>query len=343
MEDNMKVLLTGMTSNQCRPERTSNTFYSGTLALHTVLKENPNIEYSFGNPWDFDFTEFDTVLLGIYAGNALGSSARFPAVAEQLLKVNPENTKVILHLDDWHASSIKNGMNAMRKEKNVRRLMKMFHPKADDYEFENIVANIVTWCEDIRTGRRTYPVLLPMLGWRMNKVNVIGESMGLTGSSFIPYDYCAAFDPIELPDPPKERGWVLATKYDYNKYIEEKKFTWPVIRYGCKKNGDNYLPNEEDVIREAYTKYWGLISHPYHPKLRGQGRDKFMLATWTRSIIISEPGENDNMPEYSVSVSEIEKMSDKQLEDLAERQRIAYLTNSWSRYQLQEFVKGLIK
>lgn len=339
----MKVLLTGTTSNQCRPTRTTNTFYSGTLALHSVLNNEHRISYSFGNPDEFDFTDFDAVFVGIYSANALGSAARLPHITQQLLHVDQKKTKIFLHLDDWHASSIKNGLNAMQKEKNARRLMKMFHPKATDSGFEQMIISINTWCGKVRSGEQAYKVLLPMLPWRFDKVNIVGNTMGLTNSEFIPYDYCSAFDPIDLPRPNKERGWVLATKYDYSKYVEEKNFSWPVIRYGCKKNGDNYLPNEEDVVREAYTKYWGLISHPYHNALRGQGRDKFMLATWTNSIILSEPGEFDGTFYYAIRHEEIEQMSDDELQNLARDQRKEYQMRSWTKSDLHAFVLSLLE
>lgn len=338
----MKVLLTGMTSNQCNAKRTKNTFYSGTKALDTVLSGNKDIAYEHGNPADFDFRDFDAVFLGIYAMNSMGSAARTPNVCKQLLAVDPKKTKVYLHLDDWHAHAFRTGLTAMSKDKNPRRLYKMFHPKATADELEVMVENVVKWTTSVRSGEAKFDVLLPMMGWATHRVGVVGGTMGITGGRFLGYDYCAAFDPIDLPKVDKEPGWVLATKYDYSDYIESKNFKWHVIRYGCKKNGDNYVPNEEDVVRDAYTKYWGLISHPYPPKLRGQGRDKFMLATWTNSIIISEPGESTEVPEYNIPAQEIEQMSTSELQMTANAQKAAYLRESWSKETLKKFVEGLL-
>jgi len=335
-----KVLLTGMTSNQCKANRTSNTFYSGSRALYEVLSKMEGVEFQHGNPQDYDFAEFDTVFVGLYAMNSLGSASRSGNVCEQLLKATKSHTHVILHYDDWHVHSFRTGVNAMLKEKNPRRLYSMFFK---DRNIDSMVQAVMEWASRIRSGELKYDFLLPMMGWASHKVNTVGGTMGIPGAFFIPYDYCGAFSVMDnLPVQTKERGWVLATKYDYSEYVNSKNFKWPVIRYGCKKNGDNYLPTEEDMVRAAYTKYWGLISHPYPAKLRGQGRDKFMLASWTNSIIISEPGEADNVPEYAVQPADIEQMSDQELQSLADSQKKAYTRESWSYEKVAQLVRDLI-
>jgi len=184
-------------------------------------------------------------------------------------------------------------------------------------------------------------VLLPWFQWVEN--NEPENIFRWPDGTIIRYDPTNLFPVIPVNQVDKARAWVLSSRYDfYKKVKDEMNSSWPIIRYGCKKAGDNLVPNELDLLDAAYAPNWGIISHPYPKKLQGQWRNRFMFAAWCGSIIHATGLEVIPDTCYDYSNNWIERGSDKDLREIAECQAQLYNQWCWSRERASVFVNGVV-
>ena len=136
------------------------------------------------------------------------------------------------------------------------------------------------------------------------------------------YNILASSEPKSPQE--KQRSWVLGALMPHDTWLEKKKPEWPVEIIGSrkliKKFGGQRLDTEEDVLA-FYNNYWGILSPPYPHAGSGWWRSRFMYAARVRSILVVDKGEGDPVGDaYKITIKDVEKMSDAELEQTATAQ-----------------------
>jgi hypothetical protein len=263
-----------------------------------------------------------------------------------LSKFRETNTPVTFFLDDWHLQLIASGLKTFRgDERQLRRHMKLLH-NGDKYwnVLDANVLDIMSVYSELYKGEFANAPAKVLIPWFMWVTNFGPEDMLHWPKGVLQrYDPTNLFPKIQVAVPPhKERNWILSSRYDMSKQVTEMNASWPVIRYGCKKNGDNIVPNELDLLDAAYAPNWGIISHAYPPRAQGQWRNRFMFADWTGSILYTTGLEciDDN---FKHTVQELEQFDDVELSMLAHEQAAAYRANCWSKESAVAVINNVVK
>ena len=353
----MRIFMTGVTSFQSNINRPVNHLYSGASALQYALRENH--EVMNGSPWDVEkfpggVAHFDLILCGLYTISAIVSGG---AESSALLvrEAMNQHVPVIFYVDDWHLNSIASGYKNLSdpaRAYQVERHAKLTTKEPDRVKtlLDNI-AGIQYVYRIIHNGRfpdQPFKVLVPTFPWCMRELKESMMTMFNWGSESIKlYDPTNVFPPVpceRVAPEDKAREWVLSSRYDQSKFVEHlhrQGLQWPIKSYGCRKNGDELLPNELDLVEQAYAPRWGVLSHSYPSALQGQWRNRFMFASTAKSIVYCEGKEAD--PELMrYSLREIETMSTDQLATYEDYQRVWLMEHAWEADRCKQFIDNVI-
>lgn len=131
------------------------------------------------------------------------------------------------------------------------------------------------------------------------------------------------------PKPPseKKKAWVLGALMPHDAWLEKKSIEWPVEIVGSRKlvrkYGGQRFDTEADVLA-FYNEHWGILSPPYPHAGSGWWRSRFMYAARVKSILVTDKGEGKPLgTPYSLTIKQVESMSDAELAGAAEAQAVA--------------------
>lgn len=198
--------------------------------------------------------------------------------------------------------------------------------------FEERFVKLASAFENERWARGMVPVC-PMYGFgdrslvakRMRKrAKDMGPIEALDPSSTI-YPLIAPHMP--LPPAEKKRSWILGALMPHDAWVEKREWEWPIEYLGARsvirKHGGERVKTESDVI-DRYNQHWGILSPPYPHAGSGWWRSRFMYAAKVGSVLVCDKGEGDPLgTPYKVTPSQVERMTDEQLTQLAGDQAAA--------------------
>jgi len=315
----MKIQITGVTSNQLNIRRKKNPLFSAAKGLLDYFETNEKHEILNTS----DIMESDVLLYGLYSLNSFVSGG-FLKTAENIV-TSIDNRKVVYFVDDWHIDGIGKNLSACSKDVDgyLRFGEKLLGRKATSTERD-------TYDKALKHMMNSWaPILVHVLPWLVDDEECrdnYAKALCVDPDRIVLYDP-SLFIEWNVPKPiktvyDKQRQWVVASRYDFTKFVNKTmQPTWPVLYYGCKKVPNaKFVPNEVDLVEAAYRPNWGIVSHPYPEHLQGQWRNRFMFSCISHSVILAYGKETKNMRTF-LSRGEIEKMSDKALESLAIMQR----------------------
>ena len=139
---------------------------------------------------------------------------------------------------------------------------------------------------------------------------------------------CVTFDTLNAitpkPAAEKKRAWVLGALMPHDEWLARKNLGWQVEIIGSRKLirklGGQRLDTELDVLN-FYNERWGILSPPYPHAGSGWWRSRFLYAARIGSILVTDKGEGDPLGDaYKLTVADVEKMSDAELEAAAKAQ-----------------------
>jgi hypothetical protein len=113
----------------------------------------------------------------------------------------------------------------------------------------------------------------------------------------------------------------------HDTWLEKKTIEWPVEIVGSRKlvrkYGGQRFDTEADVL-SFYNEHWGILSPPYPHAGSGWWRSRFMYAARVKSILVTDKGEGKPLgAPYSLTIRQVESMSDAELAGAAEAQASA--------------------
>lgn len=335
----MKVQITGVTSNQLNIRRKRNPLFSAAKGLLDYF-ENENYEVENTPNW----TDPDVLLYGLYSLNSFVSGG-FLKTAKCIDQAITNNKKIIFFVDDWHIDSIGKNLDACSKNiDGYLRFGEKLLGRKVSYEERCMYQRVLNFIMNSQSK-----ILIHVLPWLINDDECLHN---FSKSLMMNYKRVILYDPTlfirwEVPKPKlekydKKRAWIVASRYDFTKFVKRTmKPTWPVIYYGCKKiEGAKIVPNEVDLVEDAFRPNWGIVSHPYPEHLQGQWRNKFAFSGISKSIILAYGKEAEKIGSF-ITKGEIERMNDATLESLAKAQ-LNEMTQWFDYNESSDRIKGAL-
>lgn len=182
---------------------------------------------------------------------------------------------------------------------------------------------------DARWAAGMVPVC-PMYAW--GDRSLVRKRMPKELSAIEALDPSATIYPIlnsvtPLPPESKKRTWVLGALMPHDTWLEKKRFEWPVEIVGSRKLvrklGGQRLQTEQDVLA-FYNEHWGILSPPYPHAGSGWWRSRFMYSARVGSVLFADKNEGAPLGDcHRLSITEIERLSDAELAQLAVAQQNA--------------------
>jgi hypothetical protein len=261
--------------------------------------------------------------------NGMRALARKPEVLTKYMFVGSADRgeEIATH---WNRASAEAAMaRVLERNPSARVNIERYYMRDTDEAILPHADRLVAAAQDFNEDRwgRGMVLVCPMYAWgnhgliRKRLPPTVGPVEALDPSSTI-YDMLAEHEPLAPPD--KRREWVLGALMPHDAWIDRRDWTWPMTHLGSKtmikRYGGQRLQTEADVI-DYYNHFWGILSPPYPHAGSGWWRSRFMYAARVRSVLCCDRGEGDPLgAPYQVKHTVIEKMSDEELQQLAEAQ-----------------------
>jgi hypothetical protein len=203
-------------------------------------------------------------------------------------------------------------------DEKIRPYEKQLVQAADDFLDRRWAAGMVPVCPMYAFGDRS------LVRKRMPKG--VGPIEALDPSAVV-NDTLAGVVPASPAD--KTRTWVLGALMPHDTWLEKKQPAWPVEIVGSRKlirkMGGQRFATEQEVL-EFYNKHWGIMSPPYMHAGSGWWRSRFIYAAHIGSVLVTDKGEGSPLGDaYKISISDVEAMTEQELEDTALAQRKALM------------------
>ncbi len=321
----MKVLITGATSRQTNPKKNAGDVMFSWLmgaalesAGHEVELRRPNIEE--------DLDEYDHVFVGLTPLHGLGASSAYGSLSA-ILRGWGDPSRLSLYIDDPDVIKVSGGIRTMRT--NPERLMKPFFAYRREYD----IAVSKEWSPWLREGvdkldTEEWPrLIVPMHGWADAEAayakrvpQAAGRIVGLDLSTF-------------LPTYPCERGNVREQYWIYEDRVESKwrrqvQTRFDVRRWG-KDSPHGRRPHDVKLV-EAYSEAWGVMAPPSDPA--GWWTSRMGYAAQAGAVYCTKWQDLQALgDDYTWLPYQVEELTPKERDELADRQREIFYANSTKR------------
>lgn len=316
----MKILVTGMTRIQTGSARLYTSFAS---ELASALKElGHEVDWRSVRAGEELRGRYDMALVGFSSLLAFSSHYRFGAIW-----ASRELPTLHFH-DDWgfqrHRSNYRNSSAALRRQGmdahaayDLEKVLAK-HPDFEDY-VRKWTSDTDLGLKDAFIGMYTYGLESSMRKlWPIRTLYRWDPSPCMTPTSVI------------IPET-KRRMWVCATLSNQDEWIDKRTYEWPVYRF-YKAVGMAFPErlSELELVQKLFAPNWGALVYRQARLLSGGfWRPRHHLAMWAGMIQWGEAIETLPIgPSWGTMLSEIERMSDDELRDLATRQRHEF-TGHW--------------
>lgn len=321
----MKILITGMNKQQC-----TENFYKTSqlkvmpshLSLIACLRDMGHTVEQRIVTIDEDLSEYDRIIC--YIHNPSGFAG---FVYNGLWLIN-EYPDCILAFDDWQTDSIYKGLTALENpEKLFRPYVKDGHKHVPD-NIEDYEKQLLNGIEIVKSKKNKMLISAFAGGDLSLLIDYPKELM----FSFNPNPYhinlSSNFNPL-FEEKQKVFNFAGLIQDKTKKWLKAQNIgDWPLKKYGSRKDGQDRVIEPEMV--NIYGQQWGILMPGYFHAGSGWWRARPLQVADSGSILIGDWKEMvlyyDDDELASLKASDIIKMSDKQLEDVAEAQKRAIYT-----------------
>lgn len=332
----MKILITGMNKQQC-----TENFYKTSqlkvmpshLSLIACLRDmGHTVEQRIVTIGE-DLSEYDRIIC--YIHNPSGFAG---FVYNGLWLIN-EYPDCILAFDDWQTDSIYKGLTALEDpEKLFRPYVKDGHKHVPD-NIEDYKKQLLNGIEIVKS-KKNKMLISAFAGGNLSLLIDYPKELMF---SFNPNPYhinlSSNFNPL-FEEKQKVFNFAGLIQDKTKKWLKAQNIgDWPLKKYGSRKDGQDRVIEPEMV--NIYGQQWGILMPGYFHAGSGWWRARPLQVADSGSILIGDWKEMvlyyDDDELASLKASDITKMSDKQLEDVAEAQKRAiYTTHPLDRSVTQE-------
>lgn len=321
----MKILITGMNKQQC-----TENFYKTSqlkvmpshLSLIACLRDMGHTVEQRIVTIDEDLSEYDRIIC--YIHNPSGFAG---FVYNGLWLIN-EYPDCILAFDDWQTDSIYKGLTALENpEKLFRPYVKDGHKHVPD-NIEDYEKQLLNGIEIVKS-KKNKMLISAFAGGNLSLLIDYPKELMF---SFNPNPYhinlSSNFNPL-FEEKQKVFNFAGLIQDKTKKWLKAQNIgDWPLKKYGSRKDGQDRVIEPEMV--NIYGQQWGILMPGYFHAGSGWWRARPLQVADSGSILIGDWKEMvlyyDDDELASLKASDIIKMSDKQLEDVAEAQKRAIYT-----------------
>ena len=321
----MKILITGMNKQQC-----TENFYKTSqlkvmpshLSLIACLRDmGHTVEQRIVTIGE-DLSEYDRIIC--YIHNPSGFAG---FVYNGLWLIN-EYPDCILAFDDWQTDSIYKGLTALEDpEKLFRPYVKDGHKHVPD-NIEDHEKQLLNGIEIVKS-KKNKMLISAFAGGNLSLLIDYPKELMF---SFNPNPYhinlSSNFNPL-FEEKQKVFNFAGLIQDKTKKWLKAQNIgDWPLKKYGSRKDGQDRVIEPEMV--NIYGQQWGILMPGYFHAGSGWWRARPLQVADSGSILIGDWKEMvlyyDDDELASLKASDITKMSDRQLEDVAEAQKRAIYT-----------------
>jgi hypothetical protein len=311
----MRILFTGMTSQQCGSGTQLDYEPVADLLVKALRHSGHAVDQ---RPYDatvFDAESYDHVVVGLvpplsiagkYVNNALFAIYH----AEQ------NGTPLTFFVDDWRFPRLVTNLGTC--ERMPEQLVKPFFSSRAFHELSKlewnheILQKVITRLKD-----ETWPpAIIPAYGWgdhdklasklpRLNRVRFID-----------PTAFCRTYEIPTVDE--RKREWILGTVSDQRGWVEKLGATWPVRYLGSRSSKAEEKLKEADLV-SAYGGSWGVLS-PYYSQVAGTGwwRNRFVYAAAADAVLWCDQREAPKLGEsFMMPIKVTESATERELHELA--------------------------
>jgi hypothetical protein len=357
MKQPLKIWITGTNSVQCQKSSIEH-FRGGKgvscalFASIDVLKKAfgaENVKQSPVLPSNrHELADYDVIVLypmpigGWSSGFALGA-------AYAMCK---HHGKVVLGVDDWQIHKAQHTMDAMARA--LRGAFWSTESKAKVFD------NFMQWRqieesegEPIRRGFEALakpwdrPMIAPTFygGGDMKDLGIAVAGQHGPHLCFDPSSYFVdSYKRLVVHGEEKRRRWVFSSLVNRTPWLDEarRRLKWEIAAYGNKTSGHSRVKESELVMEQAMS--WGVLTPPSGHSTGLWWRNRVLFAAQTKSIIAGDPRETQFYgASYAYWPSDIERLNDEQLRDLAEDQRDEFFKQTWTRARFHNALKSFFE
>lgn len=169
------------------------------------------------------------------------------------------------------------------------------------------------------------PTLLTVFPWHdataYKYVSLAGPQIFIDPSAYV------ELPPVERPAR-RARRHILAVLGNHSRWVEKQAPTWPVDSYGYKAER---LP--EPVLVQRYAEARTVLAPKYPHATAAWWRARYNFAAHARAILICDKTDitQERLASYQTTVTEVESLGTKRLDDLAESQAAEFTANTWTK------------
>ena len=326
----MRVLLTGCTNRQVRPQDNADALYFTVFTglSRCLIAAGVELDWRAVEPGEELKGRYDAALVGIHSFGSLSSKEHKWGAAWAMSQLP--------HLpvfEDWRVRDVTQHMKNTGNFWNLNMVVpgskadKMFQLASKPGTVEPMVKAIslmsckldgallpaMNWC-DLDAFQRFHKVMRPM-GWDINPF----------------YD-----EQPGLPAKAKERKWSMISLTAQDKALAQLAPSWPVtsiykpegakgvggvLNPGMRPSSWGFMP-EKELVEKVYRTHRGMFLPAYGKKgVRGWWRNRWWLSAKAGCVLRTEPSDAPASTDiFSLPVDEIEEMKDDELDSLADAQ-----------------------
>jgi hypothetical protein len=331
----VKVLVTGMTSRHCNPERSLHDVSVSWLIAEACRSLGYEVEHRNPTLAEDVATEFDHIFIGIAPPHALGANRIYGAMSA-LLRGWGAN-KVSLYIDDPDVTKIVSGVRTQFND--PARFLKQLY----NYRLEYETATQPEWRDWLWTGvkylhENAWPTtILPVFPWApmdkwQKKLPNATSLHGVDLSGFMPtFDF---EDAVE-----RQRRWISESPAD-GKWMRTVRPVLDVQRYGSKKKGLDSRPDDKGLV-DVYRGSWGVVEEP---TLDGWWSSRIGYAAASRALYVSRWQDVMALGEpYGVLTDAAAEWDLETRDAWAEAQAVSFERVSTPRAAAQAFIESIVK
>jgi len=343
----MKVLVTGFTAKGIGSGKNVLEIATAANCLPRALREcGIEVDHRPVTPGD-DISEYDKVVVFAFAPNSLPSSYLYGGLYTLLKRPD-----AYIALDDWQTKDIKQGCGTFARDGHWRlwkrvskagnSVGKKFFNEAQPYKKE--MEDLIT---QLAFEQWPYRVLAPV--YKGGDVS----QLGIDSAEIIPWDPTPVTDSYKAGDKydlslfsridkhtgPKSKEWIMASLIQKQSWFKRQHFDWKVTCYGNPNLGQERL-TEPDLYNE-YLRVRGILIPPHYHTIKGSGwwRVRYGMIADAGCIAYGEQEETKLFGDaYRIHHSDIERMTDNELDDLAKAQKEDFNSTVWNKNRLNTFI-----
>jgi len=340
----MKILFTGCTAKQIDDDAYKRArvkrIDDSSIICNSLRKQGYLVDRK-PVKWGEDLSEYGLAIIGV---GQFGSNNYSGEIFNVLYALKTIKNVIIFH-EDWKIDGTMKSWTGMLNQETFDKSIakkwsdgKYFYGGVDNPNFNPTEA-----IEVIRkvVNGEFENALIPAFDWGdKEKVRDIIKVKNIFNIDLTPYVLDTWNIKLDVEPQVKEKKHMLASLVDHRPWVRRNKLKWPVDYFGAKSIKEaSQLATETDVF-EACGKYWGILCPEYPHAGSGWFRIRWIYAAIQKSVLLSSP---KDLEALGLPQSNIEMLSDNQLEEYAKLQSDTVLSYMWSKNTFDEKVAGMVE